>query len=88
MICHSTACRAGRTKPKPRGSVLTFSQLSPEHLQFLLCLSQGADRIPAAAQEWRGRRRRGPSREEGGQPRGQGRQGGTNGFGQGVKVKA
>lgn len=88
MICHSTACRAGRTKPKPRGGVLTFSQLPPEHLQLLLCFGQGADRIPTAAQECRGCRRRGPSREEGGQPRGPGRQGGTNGLGQGVKVKA
>lgn len=88
MTCYRTACRTDRTKPEPRGSVLTFSQLPPEHLQFLLCLSQGADRIPAAAQEWWGCRRRGPSREEGGQPRGQGRQGSTNRFGQGVKVKA
>lgn len=85
---HSTACRAGSIKPKPRDSVLTFSQLPPEHLQFLLCLSQGADRIPAAAQEWWGHGRRGPGRQERGQPRGQGRQGGTNRFGQGVKVKA
>lgn len=87
-MCHSTACRTGRTKPKPRGSVLTFSKLPPEHLQFLLCLSQGEGRIPTAAQECRGCRRRGPGREEGGQPGGQGRQGGTNRLGQGVKVKA
>lgn len=87
-MCHSTACRADRTKPKPRGSLLTFSQLPPEHLQFLLCLSQGAARIPTAAQEWWGCRRKRPSREVGRQPGGQGRQGGTDGFGQGVKVKA
>lgn len=68
--------------------MLTFSQLPPEHLQFLLCLCQGADGGPAAAQEWGGHGRGGPSRQEGWQPRGQRRQGGINGFGQGVKVKA
>lgn len=68
--------------------MLTFSQLPLEHLQLLLCLSQGADGVPTAAQEQGDCREGGPSRQEWGQPRGQCRQGGTTEFGQGVNVKA
>lgn len=80
---------AGQAAPTLcRRQALPFSQLPPEDLQLLLRLGQGAGGGPAAAQQRGGCGRGEPRGQERGQPRGQCRQGGTNGFGQGVKVKA